>query len=196
MLRVAVEEPLTDVMQELNKQGYNAEILDRKVEAASYDCVVVRDKEDLADLHMNVPLVEAKGRSVNEIVDKVGEHLERAGKKAPSEKKQAASSGKRFLSGMALGTIVGAATGFLTAPTEGKKLRSKITSTTSQTKEKTSGIMNKAKNKKSGGKKNEDTTELAPKEEVEVKPEPTNQNADRPATTDTERPGTPKTDRP
>lgn len=201
MVKVAVEEPLTDVRQELNNRGYNAEILDRKVDAIEYDCVVVRDKEDMADMHMNVQLVEAKGRSVNEIVEKVEDHLKRAGKidEAPESKeaKKKKLSAKSFLAGMATGATVGATVGAMIAPSEGKTTRENLTNTVTQTKTKTTNMVNKVKETTDkakskmpgGGKKDDSTTEIAPKETVEPETPPTSTTT----STTTSKPATPPT---
>lgn len=201
MVKIAVEEPLTDVRQELNNRGYNAEILDRKVDSVDYDCVVVRDKEDMADMHMDVQLVEAKGRSVNEIVEKVEDHLKRAGKieesAEPKEKKKKKMAGKGFLAGMATGVTVGATVGVMLAPSEGKTTRANLTNTATQTKTKTTSMVNKVKETTDkaknmmpgGGKKDETTTEIAPKETVEPETPPTSTDT----TTKTSQPSTPPT---
>lgn len=194
MVRIAVEEPLTDVKQELINKGYDTEVLDMKVEAIDYDLVVVRDKEDMADLHMNVQLVEAKGRSVEEIVEKVEDHLKRAGKIEKTsktvEKQKKKMTGKGFLAGMATGTAIGAAVGMMYAPTEGKTTRTNLTNTATQTKTKTTAMVNKvkdttdkAKNKMPGGNKKDDsTTEIAPKETVEPETPPTTSTTSEPTT--------------
>lgn len=143
MVKIAVEEPFTSVKEALQKRGYEAEMLDDKTESMDYDCVVVRDKEDLADFHMNVPLVEAKGRTLEEIVDEVEERLIRIGKlPAPAS---GGVTGSAFLKGAATGAIVGAAAGLLLTPKSGKEMQAVVKEKTSGTKDKLGGVTEKAK---------------------------------------------------
>ncbi|SDG71909.1 Gas vesicle protein [Planococcus glaciei] len=144
MVKIAVEEPFTSVKEALQKRGYEAEMLGDKTEAMDYDCVVVRDKEDLTDFHMNVPLVEAKGRTLEEIVDEVEERLVRIGK-IPAPPSSGGITGSSFLKGAATGAIVGAAAGLLLTPKSGKEMQAVVKEKTSDTKEKLGGVTEKAK---------------------------------------------------
>jgi gas vesicle protein len=144
MVKIAVEEPFTSVKEALQKRGYEAEMLDDKTESMDYDCVVVRDKEDLADFHMNVPLVEAKGRTLEEIVDEVEERLVRIGK-IPAPPSSGGITGGAFLKGAATGAIVGAAAGLLLTPKSGKEMQAVVKEKTSGTKDKLGGVTEKAK---------------------------------------------------
>lgn len=144
MVKIAVEEPFTSVKEALQKRGYEAEMLSDKTEAMDYDCVVVRDKEDLTDFHMNVPLVEAKGRTLEEIVDEVEERLVRIGK-IPAPPSSGGITGSSFLKGAATGAIVGAAAGLLLTPKSGKEMQAVVKEKTSDTKEKLGGVTEKAK---------------------------------------------------
>ena len=138
MVKIAVEEPFTSVQQALVKKGYKAEMLEDKTYAMDYDCVVVRDKEDLVDFHMNVPLVEAKGRTLFEIIEEVEERLVRSGKIMPpppmeSEEK---SGGGGFIAGAATGVLLGAAAGLMLAPKSGKELQQTVKDKAAEMKEK------------------------------------------------------------
>ncbi|WKA58200.1 YkuS family protein [Planococcus shenhongbingii] len=144
MVKIAVEEPFTSVKDALEKRGYEAEMLDDKTESMDYDCVVVRDKEDLADFHMNVPLVEAKGRTLEEIVDEVEERLVRSGK-IPAPAPSGGITSSSFIKGAATGAIVGAAAGLLLTPKSGKEMQAVVKEKTSGTKEKLGGVTEKAK---------------------------------------------------
>ncbi|WP_245830949.1 YkuS family protein [Sediminibacillus massiliensis] len=151
MVRIAVEEPFKDVKQKLINKGYEAEMLQRKVDAVDFDCCVVRDKEDLADLHMNVPLVEAKGRSVKKIVTDVETRLLRTG--AIDKKASSNFTAKGLFSGIAVGSIVGATAGLLLAPKNGKDLRDDLNGKMNQAKEQTNNLTGKVKEMKPGKKK-------------------------------------------
>lgn len=139
MVKIAVEEPFTSVQQALVKKGYKAEMLEDKTDATSYDCVVVRDKEDFADFHMNAPLVEAKGRTLFEIVEEVEERLVRSGKIMPpspitSDNKSGGGGG--FIAGAATGALIGAAAGLMLAPKSGKELQQTVKDKAAEMKEK------------------------------------------------------------
>ncbi|MCM3610045.1 YkuS family protein [Planococcus sp. MERTA32b] len=138
MVKIAVEEPFTSVQQALVKKGYKAVMLEDKTDATSYDCVVVRDKEDFADFHMNAPLVEAKGRTLFEIIEEVEERLVRSGKIMPpspitSDNK---SGGGGFIAGAATGALIGAAAGLMLAPKSGKDLQQTVKDKAAEMKEK------------------------------------------------------------
>ncbi len=157
MVRVAVEQPFEDVKKQLNKKGYQAEMLERKVDAPEFDAVVVRDLEDLTDIHMNVPLISARGRSVKEIVTEVEERLQRAG---TIDKKSGGISGKQLVNGIAVGSIVGATIGFMLAPASGKKTRDNLNQKLQQTKQQTMNLTDKVKDKvpgQTGSNLNEDS---------------------------------------
>lgn len=139
MVKIAVEEPFTSVQQALTKKGYKAAMLENKTDATSYDCVVVRDKEDFADFHMNVPLVEAKGRTLFEIIEEVEERLVRSGKIMPpspivSDNKSGGGGG--FIAGAATGALIGAAAGLMLAPKSGKELQQTVKDKAAEMKEK------------------------------------------------------------
>ena len=138
MVKIAVEEPFTSVHQALLKRGYQAEMLDDKTNSMNYDCVVVRDKEDLADFHMNVPLVEAKGRTLQEIIEEVEERLVRAGKIVAPKTPTGDKSGGGFIAGVATGAIVGAAAGLLLTPKSGKEMQGTVKEKITEMKEKKS----------------------------------------------------------
>lgn len=160
MVKIAVEEPFTSVLQALLQRGYMAEMLEDKTDAMDYDCVVVRDKEDLVDFHMNVPLVEAKGRTLFEIVEEVEERLVRSGKimpPPPMESEEKSGSGG-FIAGAATGVILGAVAGLLLAPKKGKEMqemlkektagsKTKLSDTVEQVKEKAADVSDKTKHK-------------------------------------------------
>lgn len=152
MARIAVEQPFIDVKEELRSLGFEAEMLQQKTDAPDYDCVVVRGIEDLTDIRMNVPMIEAKGRTVSEIVEDVISRLQRTGeiKDMTSSRK----SGSQWMNGMLVGTVVGAAAGFLLAPKSGKDLRHEMNEKALQTKEQTTNIANKVKEKSSEAKAN------------------------------------------
>lgn len=148
MVKIAVEQPFTSVKDALEKKGYKVDMLDQKSDSVSYDCVVVRDKEDLADFHMNVPLVEAKGRTLYDIVEEVEERLIRSGKiSAPAGQEKGGMS--PFLKGAATGAVIGAAAGLLLTPKSGKEMQGtvmeKATGTLEQVKSKASGLTSKDK---------------------------------------------------
>lgn len=148
MVKIAVEQPFTSVKDALEKKGYKVDMLEEKTDSVSYDCVVVRDKEDLADFHMNVPLVEAKGRTLYDIVEEVEERLVRSGKiTAPADQEKGGMS--PFLKGAATGAVIGAAAGLLLTPKSGKELQGtvmeKATGTLEQVKSKASGLTSKDK---------------------------------------------------
>ncbi|MGB6407542.1 MAG: YkuS family protein [Planococcus donghaensis] len=127
MAKVAVEHPFTSVREALEKKGYQADMLEDKADSTDYDVIVVRDQEDLADYHMSVSLVEAKGRTLYEIVEEVEERLVRGGKiqdpqSSETDRKESGGGGG-FLAGAATGALIGAAAGLLLAPKSGKELQ-------------------------------------------------------------------------
>ncbi|MFD1861570.1 YkuS family protein [Planococcus chinensis] len=151
MVKVAVEEPFVSVKDALEKKGYNAEMLKDKTDAVDYDCVVVRDQESLSDFHMNVPLVEAHGRTLYEIVEEVEERLVRSGKiPAPQIYEESGNGGSGFIKGAVTGAIVGAAAGLLLTPKSGKEMQATLKEKTSGSKEKLSGTVEQVKGKTSG----------------------------------------------
>ncbi|SFE59537.1 YkuS family protein [Alteribacillus iranensis] len=161
MARIAIEQPFTDVRDELSRIGFEAEMLLNKTDAPDYDCVVVRGIEDLTDMRMNTPLVEAKGRTVHDIIEEVKDKLERTGeiREAPpsgkvskiakfassGSSKTGESSGKSMVSGMLVGTALGVVTGFLLAPKSGKELRQQMNEKAGQTKEQATVMTNKVR---------------------------------------------------
>lgn len=148
MIKVAVEEPFVSVKEALEKKGYFAEMLQDKTDAMDYDCVVVRDLEDLADFHMNVSLVEAKGRTLYEIVEEVEERLMRGGIIPESDSSdEGGHKGGGFLKGAVTGAIVGAAAGLLLTPKSGKEMQETLKEKTAGSKEKLSGTVEQVKGK-------------------------------------------------
>ncbi|WP_033542202.1 YkuS family protein [Planococcus sp. CAU13] len=157
MVKIAVEEPFTSVQQALVSKGYKAKMLENKTDATSYDCIVVRDKEDFADFHMNVPLVEAKGRTLFEIVEEVEERLVRSGKIMPptpivSENKSGGGGGG-FIAGAATGALIGAAAGLMLAPKSGKELQQTVKDKAAEMKEKKEEKAKSDSGENSGGGK-------------------------------------------
>lgn len=151
MIKVAVEEPFVSVKEALEKKGYFAEMLKDKTDAMDYDCVVVRDLEDLADFHMNVSLVEAKGRTLYEIVEEVEERLVRGGIIPELESADEGShKGGGFLKGAVTGAIVGAAAGLLLTPKSGKEMQETLKEKTAESKEKLKEKTSGSKEKLSG----------------------------------------------
>lgn len=157
MVKIAVEHPFTSVQKALVKKGYNAEMLEDKYEAMDYDCVVVRNKEDLADFRMNVPLVEATGRTLFEIVEEVEERLVRSNKisepVSPTGKKKSGMSGGAFIAGAATGALVGAAASLMLTPKSGKEMQEVV-------KEKASGLKGGGGDENGGGLKEKATGAL------------------------------------
>lgn len=167
MVKIAVEEPFISVREALVKKGYKATMLDDKTNAMNYDCVVVRDKEDLADFHMNVPIVEAKGRTLFDIVEEVEERLVRSGKIAePALAGKSGMSGGKFIAGAATGAVIGAAAGLLLTPKSGKEMQQTVKEKTSGSKEKLSGVTEQAKEK--AGQMKEKSSGLAEKAKAPV----------------------------
>lgn len=127
MVKIAVEHPFTSVREALEKKGYQADMLEDKSDSTNYDVIVVRDQADLADYHMSVSLVEAKGRTLYEIVEEVEERLVRGGKiqdtQSTETDRKESGGGGGFLVGAATGAIIGAAAGLLLAPKSGKELQ-------------------------------------------------------------------------
>ncbi|ANU14344.1 hypothetical protein B481_2495 [Planococcus halocryophilus Or1] len=127
MAKVAVEHPFTSVREALEKKGYQADMLEEKSDSTDYDVIVVRDQADLADYHMSVSLVEAKGRTLYEIVEEVEERLVRGGKihnpQSTETDHKESGGGGGFLIGAATGAVIGAAAGLLLAPKSGKELQ-------------------------------------------------------------------------
>ncbi|MGI2328066.1 YkuS family protein [Planococcus sp. YIM B11945] len=172
MVKIAVEQPFVSVKEALETRGYTVDMLDQKSDAVDYDCVVVRDKEDLADFHMNVPLVEAKGRTLFDIVEEVEERLVRAGKIAVPLSTIPKSGSGAFAKGIVTGAVIGAAAGLLLTPKSGKEMQetvkgksgdltTKVKDTVGQVKEKASGITDKVKG--SGGEGEEKSGGVADK---------------------------------
>lgn len=122
MVKVAVEHPFTDVRRALEKRGFQADMIDQKTDAVSYDVVIVRDHEDFADFRMSGSLIEARGRTVNDIVEEVEERLQRAGKIEGEAPKT--TSGSSFVAGLAAGAAAGAAAALLLTPKSGKEMQS------------------------------------------------------------------------
>lgn len=156
MVKIAVEHPFTSVREALEKKGYQADMLEDKSDSTDYDVIVVRDQEDLADYHMSVSLVEAKGRTLYEIVEEVEERLVRGGKiQAPqpteAERNESSGGGGGFLAGAATGAVIGAAAGLLFAPKSGKELqetvKEKVASSKDQDGESSGGAMDQVKDK-------------------------------------------------
>lgn len=177
MVKIAVEEPFVSVKNALEKKGYTAEMLEKKTDSVDYDCVVVRDQEDLTDFHMNVPLVEAKGRTLAEIVEEVEERLVRSGKIQAPASTDDGKSGNPFLKGVATGAIVGAAAGLLLTPKSGKEMQAvvkektsgstqKVSETAAKTKEKLTGTLDQVKEK--AGQAKEKATDVTDKTKGKV----------------------------
>ncbi|WP_240376990.1 YkuS family protein [Bacillus piscicola] len=154
MARIAVEYPLTDVKQELRELGYEAEMLEEKTDSPEYDCVVVRAMDDLVDIHMNVPIIEARGRSVSDIAEEVKVRLQRTGEMRDPESESEGMSGKPLMSGMAVGAVVGVTAGILLAPKSGKELRQNVNEKATQTKEQTTNLATKVREQSSVAKEN------------------------------------------
>lgn len=154
MVKIAVEQPFTSVKDALEKKGYKAEMLDQKTDSKFYDCIVVRDKEDLADFHMNVPLVEAKGRTLYDIIEEVEERLVRSGKISAPASGQEKGGLSPFLKGAATGAVIGAAAGLLLTPKSGKEMqgtvKEKASGTFEQVKGKTGDLSSKVKDTTGG----------------------------------------------
>lgn len=152
MVKVAVEHPFTSVRDALVQKGYRAEMLEQKTDAPDYDVVVVRDQEDLTDFHMSVSLVEARGRTLFEIVEEVEERLVRQGKiQSPApmavEHESDSGGGGSFIAGAVTGALIGAAAGLLLAPKSGKELQEEVKAKTSDSSEKMSSSIEQAKEK-------------------------------------------------
>ena len=179
MVKIAVEHPFTSVREALEKKGYQAEMLEDKADSPDYDVIVVRDQEDLADYHMSVSLVEAKGRTLYEIVEEVEERLVRGGKiQAPqpteAELNEHSGGGGSFLAGAATGALIGAAAGLLFAPKSGKELqeivKEKVASVKEDDGENSGGALDQVKEKANQLKeKTSDITEKAKEKADELK---------------------------
>ncbi|ANU09741.1 hypothetical protein A1A1_18817 [Planococcus antarcticus DSM 14505] len=179
MVKIAVEHPFTSVREALEKKGYQTDMLNDKSDSTDYDVIVVRDQEDLADYHMSVSLVEAKGRTLYEIVEEVEERLVRGGKiQAPqtteAERKENSGGGGGFLAGAATGAVIGAAAGLLFAPKSGKELqeivKEKTTSLKEENAEGSGGAVDQVKEKANQLKeKTSDITEKAKDKADELK---------------------------
>ncbi|MBT2569871.1 YkuS family protein [Planococcus sp. ISL-110] len=179
MVKIAVEHPFTSVREALEKKGYQTDMLDDKADSTDYDVIVVRDQEDLADYHMSVSLVEAKGRTLYEIVEEVEERLVRGGKiQAPqpteTERKESGGGAGGFLAGAATGAVIGAAAGLLFAPKSGKELqeivKEKAASAKEHDDEESGGAMDQVKEKANQLKdKTSDITEKAKEKADELK---------------------------
>lgn len=153
MVKIAVEEPFVSVKNALEQKGYKAEMLTDKTDSMDYDCVVVRDQEDLADFHMNVPLVDARGRTLQEIVEEVEERLVRTGKIDQPLSQTGGKGGvgsSAFIKGAATGAIIGAAAGLLLTPKSGKEMQAVVKDKTSGSSQKLSDTAGKTKEKLSG----------------------------------------------
>ncbi|TLS36085.1 YkuS family protein [Pseudalkalibacillus caeni] len=151
MAKVAVEEPLTDVHQQLLEKGFKAKMFRNEEKLKKVDCCVVRGKEDLLDDRnlKNTPIVEARGRSVHEIVSEVQQHIDRQQSGKDYGKKQAA---KGLTTGLVTGTVIGATAGLLFAPKSGKEMRKDIADVSKQAKEKTTEVASTVKEKSSSMK--------------------------------------------
>ncbi|WP_241663160.1 YkuS family protein [Planococcus citreus] len=153
MVKIAVEHPFTSVRDALVQKGYRAEMLEKKTDAPDYDVVVVRDQEDLTDFHMSVSLVEARGRTLFEIVEEVEERLVRQGKiqspapMAPEYGSESGGGGGSFVAGAVTGALIGAAAGLLLAPKSGKELQEQVKAKTSDSSEKVNSSLEQAKEK-------------------------------------------------
>ena len=150
MVRIAVEHTFTSVRDALVQKGYRAEMLEKKTDAPDYDVIVVRDQDDLTDFHMSVSLVEARGRTLFEIVEEVEERLVRQGKiqsPAPMAAEHGSDSGGAgsFVAGALTGALIGAAAGLLLAPKSGKELQEQVKTKTADSTEKVSGSIDQAK---------------------------------------------------
>lgn len=151
MVKIAVEHPFTSVRDALVQKGYRAEMLEKKTDAPDYDVVVVRDQDDLTDFHMSVSLVEARGRTLFEIVEEVEERLVRQGKiqspapMAPEYGSESGGGGGSFVAGAVTGALIGAAAGLLLAPKSGKELQEQVKAKTSDSSEKVNTSIEQAK---------------------------------------------------
>jgi gas vesicle protein len=145
MVKIAVEHPFTSIQEALKRKGYHAEMLEHKSESMDFDCVVVRDKESLADYTMNVPLVEAHGRTLYEIIEEVEERLVRIGKldeqevmrhpgTTPDSGDDKSSAGG-FIAGAVTGAVIGAAAGLLLTPKSGKEMQQAVKEKVSKSKD-------------------------------------------------------------
>ncbi|TLS35438.1 YkuS family protein [Pseudalkalibacillus caeni] len=147
MAKVAVEQPLTDVKQGLEENGFKVMLFQDEEKVQGYDCCVVRDSEDITAQGLDMPIVDARGRSVNEIVSEVEERLQR--RQGNDVKINNHSTMKQVTTGILAGSIVGATAALLYAPKTGKGLRSDIAEKTQSAREKTMQLTNSVKEKSS-----------------------------------------------
>jgi gas vesicle protein len=161
MVKIAVEQPFTDVRRALKKKGYQADMVKQVTDAIGYDAIVVRNQNAFAGSQIEGSLIETRGRSVNEIVAEVEERLQRAGKIAGTAYAEKSGSGSGFTAGIITGAVVGAAAALLLAPKSGKEMqvlvKEKIPSGNSdgsgklsQVKEKAADLAEQAKEKATG----------------------------------------------
>lgn len=126
MVQIAVEYPFTDIRQALQKKGYQTDMVEMEADASIYDVIVVRNQHALNASFIKGSLVEARGRSVKEVVMEVEERLKRAGKIAGRADAEKSGTGAGFKSGMLAGAAAGAMAALMMAPKSGEEMQSLI----------------------------------------------------------------------
>ncbi|WP_070121325.1 YkuS family protein [Bacillus marinisedimentorum] len=143
MAKVAVEQPLTDVKKVLEKRGYKAKMVTGPNKIQKFDMYVARTNQDFTDQTSKVPVVGARGRSVNQIVSEV----EKRSNLVPGTNKSSKETAKQMGMGALAGGVVGYVAGMLLAPKSGKQMRNDIAEKTQQAKEKTANARDSVKEK-------------------------------------------------
>ncbi len=152
MAKVAVEQPLTDVKKVLEKRGYKAKMVTGPDKIKKFDMYVARTNQDFTDQTSKVPVVGARGRSVNQIVSEV----EKRSSLVPGANTSKKETAKQMGLGALAGSVVGYVAGTLLAPKSGKQLRNDIVDKTQQAKEKTADVKNTVNEKVNKGKEKVD----------------------------------------
>lgn len=77
MLKIGVEESLTNVQQALQEKGYQVVTLNAEHDAADCDCCVIsgqdRNVMGMQDAITDAPVIDAHGKSAEEVIQAVEE---------------------------------------------------------------------------------------------------------------------------
>lgn len=127
MIKIAVEQPFTDVRQTLKNKGYQADMIHETTNPGAYDVLVVRHQDVFRNFRITGSLVETRGRTVNEIVEEVEQRLQRTEKVPyPMDTRKKTGSCGSFSIGILTGSLIGLGAALLLAPQSGKDMQDNL----------------------------------------------------------------------